>query len=467
MTNHSAKNTDRSPQPQEERVPEPGAELIVEIRELAESGDGVAFLNGRKVFVPGTIPGEKARIRISESHQNYISGTVSGIIESSPWRSRAEITPADSSCLPLRHIAYGRQLEIKKETVESAFRKAGLDLAVPPVTGSGTVSGYRNKTIYYVRQNEDGSPAIGTFGRGSHRITDIETGICASDSVTAWQTGLLVKKWMRENSITGWNEKDGTGLVRALVIRTARSNETMVVLVTSKADVPAVKPLAESLMKSGASSFYININPLPDNTVMRGDLMLVSGKDHITDSLLGLRCRITPFSFFQVNRGQAERLYSCVRDFLGTEPGTVFDLYCGTGTIAMTVSGNAREVYGIEIVDEAVSDARDNAGINGITNCEFMSGKSEEIVPELAAQGIKPDAVIVDPPRKGLAGSLVSMLLEMKPERIVYVSCLPKSLARDMKALSSEYMVGEISCFDMFPDTVHVETVVLLSRDKA
>ena len=464
MTNHSAKNTDRSPQPQEERVPEPGAELIVEIRELAESGDGVAFLNGRKVFVPGTIPGEKARIRISESHQNYISGTVSGIIESSPWRSRAEITPADSSCLPLRHIAYGRQLEIKKETVESAFRKAGLDLAVPPVTGSGTVSGYRNKTIYYVRQNEDGSPAIGTFGRGSHRITDIETGICASDSGTAWRTGLLVKKWMRENGITGWNEMDETGLVKALVIRVSSSGETMVILVTSKADVPAVKVLAESLEKSGISSFYVNINPLPDNTVMRGDLMLVSGKDHITDRILGLRCRITPFSFFQVNRGQAERLYSCVRDFLGTVPGTVFDLYCGTGTIAMTVSGNAREVYGIEIIDDAVGDARNNAGINGITNCEFISGKSEEIVPELSAKGIKPDAVIVDPPRKGLAGSLVSMLLEMKPERIVYVSCLPKSLARDLKALSAEYRAGKISCFDMFPDTVHFETVVLMSR---
>ena len=464
MTNHSAKNTDRSPQPQEERVPEPGAELIVEIRELAESGDGVAFLNGRKVFVPGTIPGEKARIRISESHQNYISGTVSGIIESSPWRSRAEITPADSSCLPLRHIAYGRQLEIKKETVESAFRKAGLDLAVPPVTGSGTVSGYRNKTIYYVRQNEDGSPAIGTFGRGSHRITDIATGICASDSGTAWRTGLLVKKWMRENGITGWNEMDETGLVKALVIRVSSSGETMVILVTSKADVPAVKVLAESLEKSGISSFYVNINPLPDNTVMRGDLMLVSGKDHITDRILGLRCRITPFSFFQVNRGQAERLYSCVRDFLGTVPGTVFDLYCGTGTIAMTVSGNAREVYGIEIIDDAVGDARNNAGINGITNCEFISGKSEEIVPELSAKGIKPDAVIVDPPRKGLAGSLVSMLLEMKPERIVYVSCLPKSLARDLKALSAEYRAGKISCFDMFPDTVHVETVVLMSR---
>ena len=464
MTNHSAKNTDRSPQPQEERVPEPGAELIVEIRELAESGDGVAFLNGRKVFVPGTIPGEKARIRISESHQNYISGTVSGIIESSPWRSRAEITPADSSCLPLRHIAYGRQLEIKKETVESAFRKAGLDLAVPPVTGSGTVSGYRNKTIYYVRQNEDGSPAIGTFGRGSHRITDIETGICASDSGTAWRTGLLVKKWMRENGITGWNEIDETGLVKALVIRVSSSGETMVILVTSKADVPAVKVLAESLEKSGISSFYVNINPLPDNTVMRGDLMLVSGKDHITDRILGLRCRITPFSFFQVNRGQAERLYSCVRDFLGTVPGTVFDLYCGTGTIAMTVSGNAREVYGIEIIDDAVGDARNNAGINGITNCEFISGKSEEIVPELSAKGIKPDAVIVDPPRKGLAGSLVSMLPEMKPERIVYVSCLPKSLARDLKALSAEYRAGKISCFDMFPDTVHVETVVLMSR---
>ena len=464
MTNHSAKNTDRSPQPQEERVPEPGAELIVEIRELAESGDGVAFLNGRKVFVPGTIPGEKARIRISESHQNYISGTVSGIIESSPWRSRAEITPADSSCLPLRHIAYGRQLEIKKETVESAFRKAGLDLAVPPVTGSGTVSGYRNKTIYYVRQNEDGSPAIGTFGRGSHRITDIETGICASDSGTAWRTGLLVKKWMRENGITGWNEMDETGLVKALVIRVSSSGETMVILVTSKADVPAVKVLAESLEKSGISSFYVNINPLPDNTVMRGDLMLVSGKDHITDRILGLRCRITPFSFFQVNRGQAEKLYSCVRDFLGTVPGTVFDLYCGTGTIAMTVSGNAREVYGIEIIDDAVGDARNNAGINGITNCEFISGKSEEIVPELSAKGIKPDAVIVDPPRKGLAGSLVSMLLEMKPERIVYVSCLPKSLARDLKALSAEYRAGKISCFDMFPDTVHVETVVLMSR---
>lgn len=464
MTNHSAKNTDRSPQPQEERVPEPGAELIVEIRELAESGDGVAFLNGRKVFVPGTIPGEKARIRISESHQNYISGTVSGIIESSPWRSRAEITPADSSCLPLRHIAYGRQLEIKKETVESAFRKAGLDLAVPPVTGSGTVSGYRNKTIYYVRQNEDGSPAVGTFGRGSHRITDIETGICASDSGTAWRTGLLVKKWMRENGITGWNEMDETGLVKALVIRVSSSGETMVILVTSKADVPAVKVLAESLEKSGISSFYVNINPLPDNTVMRGDLMLVSGKDHITDRILGLRCRITPFSFFQVNRGQAERLYSCVRDFLGTVPGTVFDLYCGTGTIAMTVSGNAREVYGIEIIDDAVGDARNNAGINGITNCEFISGKSEEIVPELSAKGIKPDAVIVDPPRKGLAGSLVSMLLEMKPERIVYVSCLPKSLARDLKALSAEYRAGKISCFDMFPDTVHVETVVLMSR---
>lgn len=464
MTNHSAKNTDRSPQPQEERVPEPGAELIVEIRELAESGDGVAFLNGRKVFVPGTIPGEKARIRISESHQNYISGTVSGIIESSPWRSRAEITPADSSCLPLRHIAYGRQLEIKKETVESAFRKAGLDLAVPPVTGSGTVSGYRNKTIYYVRQNEDGSPAIGTFGRGSHRITDIETGICASDSGTAWRTGLLVKKWMRENGITGWNEMDETGLVKALVIRVSSSGETMVILVTSKADVPAVKVLAESLEKSGISSFYVNINHLPDNTVMRGDLMLVSGKDHITDRILGLRCRITPFSFFQVNRGQAERLYSCVRDFLGTVPGTVFDLYCGTGTIAMTVSGNAREVYGIEIIDDAVGDARNNAGINGITNCEFISGKSEEIVPELSAKSIKPDAVIVDPPRKGLAGSLVSMLLEMKPERIVYVSCLPKSLARDLKALSAEYRAGKISCFDMFPDTVHVETVVLMSR---
>ena len=269
---------------------------------------------------------------------------------------------------------------------------------------------------------------------------------------------------MRENGILGWNEKDETGLVKALVIRTASSGETMVILVTAKADVPAVNGLAEILTKAGVSSFYININPLPDNTVLRGDLMLVSGKDHITDSILGLRYRITPFSFFQVNRSQAEKVYSCVMDFLGTGLGTVFDLYCGTGTIAMTVAGNAEEVYGIEIVDEAVSDARDNAGINGITNCEFISGKSEDIVPELAARGITPEEVIVDPPRKGLAGSLVSMLLRMKPERIVYVSCLPKSLARDLKALSAEYSVEKVSCFDMFPDTVHVETLVLMSR---
>ena len=467
MANHSAKNTDRKPEPQAVRLPEPGAELAVTIEELAESGDGVAYLNGKKIFVPGSIPGEKIRIRISESHQNYISGTVSEIIEPSPWRSRAETTPADSSCLPLRHIAYERQLAIKKESVESAFRKAGLSIDVPPVTGSENVNGYRNKTIYYVRQNEDGSPAIGSFSRGSHQLIDIESGICASDSSTAWKTGILVRKWMRENGILGWNEKDETGLVKALVIRTASSGETMVILVTAKADVPAVNGLAEILTKAGVSSFYININPLPDNTVLRGDLMLVSGKDHITDSILGLRYRITPFSFFQVNRSQAEKVYSCVRDFLGTGLGTVFDLYCGTGTIAMTVAGNAEEVYGIEIVDEAVSDARDNAGINGITNCEFISGKSEDIVPELAARGITPEEVIVDPPRKGLAGSLVSMLLRMKPERIVYVSCLPKSLARDLKALSAEYSVEKVSCFDMFPDTVHVETVVLLSRDKA
>lgn len=451
-------------------VPVKKGDIIeVQISGLGSSGEGVGRYNGFTVFVKNALPEEIVQAEIVLVKKNYAVGVLKQLIKAASERTEP-ICPVYKECggCQLQHLSYARQLKMKQQQVLDALTRIGhLDVEVLPVIGCSNPWNYRNKMQFPAAVNTEGKINIGCYAAATHSV--IDTGSCLIQKEANNEVLTTVRKWMQRFGISAYDEKTGKGLVRHVMSRVGvHSGEVMAVLITSAYDIPHKKELIEWLEKyvPGLVSVVQNINKKPTNVVMGSKTRVLYGRPTITDSLGALSFNISAQSFFQVNSEQAEKLYNKALEYAALNGNeTVVDVYCGTGTISLYLAKHAAQVYGIEIVPPAIEDAKKNAADNNCHNAEFILGDAAEKLPELLAQGIQPDVVIVDPPRAGCEQKVLQAIADVKPKRIVYVSCNPASLARDLAYLAErDYKALAAQPVDMFPMTSHVETVVSLSK---
>jgi len=441
----------------------------IAIDSLNHEGQGVGRINGLAVFVPGVIPGETAEIEIETLKKNYAVGKLIGLLEGSPERVSpfCEVFEDCGGCT-LQHMSYDAQLRFKTGVVVESLKRIGglTDVIVHETIGMKDCSRYRNKVQLPVGKSE-GETVIGFFGKRSHRIVDCTE--CGIQNAAGDEVRKSVRRFINENGISVYDETTGRGLLRHILVRTAfTTGEIMVVIVINGDELPFKDKLVAALLESipGLKSIVLNINKKNTNIVLGDKNRTIYGSPVIVDSIGSFKFEISPHSFFQVNPVQTRVLYEKAleyADLSGNE--TVFDIYCGIGTISLFLSEKAAKVYGVEVVEAAISDARRNAAINNVHNVEFITGAAEEIIPEMYKRGITADVAVVDPPRRGCAEPLLNTLAEMKPQRIVYVSCNPATLARDLKHLDNKgFKTMEIQPVDMFPWTAHVETIIMMTN---
>ncbi len=400
--------------------------------------------------------------QITKLKKNYGLGQTIEILERSPYRvdSKCEHLGKCGGC-ELHNLRYDKQLELKRHIVKNNLERIGKiqDMLVKDTFGMDSPYRYRNKGEFKVGANYQ----IGYFKRGSHEIYPIESSIIQKES--ADEVIRLMKEYMKRYRVEGYDRKRKRGSIKNLIVRTSQDNKVMVIVVTKGKNLPHREELINILTSQPSLevvSIYQNINPKDTSEILGQKDIKLYGEDKLVDYIGEYKFLISPKSFFQVNHVQTKVLYDKVVEYLNlTGKEIVADLYCGIGTIAIYISKYAKKVYGVEIVKDAVEDARENLKLNQVDNVEFILGKSEEVLPKLNKKGIIFDAIVVDPPRKGLDKVLVDAILEAKPEKIVYVSCNPSTLARDLGYLVEEgYEVVEVQPVDMFPHTMHVETVV-------
>lgn len=451
-------------------VPVKKGDIIeVQISGLGSSGEGVGRYNGFTVFVKNALPEEIVQAEIVLVKKNYAVGVLKQLIKAASERTEP-ICPVYKECggCQLQHLSYAGQLKMKQQQVLDALTRIGhLDVEVLPVIGCSNPWNYRNKMQFPAAVNAEGKINIGCYAAATHSV--IDTGSCLIQKEANNEVLTTVRKWMQRFGISAYDEKTGKGLVRHVMSRVGvHSGEVMAVLITSAYDIPHKKELVEWLEKyvPGLVSVVQNINKKPTNVVMGSKTRVLYGRPTITDSLGALSFNISAQSFFQVNSEQAEKLYNKALEYAALNGNeTVVDVYCGTGTISLYLAKHAAQVYGIEIVPPAIEDAKKNAADNNCHNAEFILGDAAEKLPELLVQGIQPDVVIVDPPRAGCEQKVLQAIADVKPKRIVYVSCNPASLARDLAYLAErDYKALAAQPVDMFPMTSHVETVVSLSK---
>lgn len=441
----------------------------IEITGMTHDGLGVGRKDGMAVFVQGAIDGEKARVKVIKVAKSYAVARVEEFLEKSPDRAEpfCHVYKRCGGC-SLQHMTYEKTLDFKRRVVADNLARIGglADVEVKPVIGMKDPTRYRNKAQYPIGVGKAG-PVAGFFARRSHEIIDSEA--CGIQHPSSDLARDAVLGFIKANGISVYNETTNHGLIRHVVTRVGyHTGEVMVIIVSTSPNIPKKDKLI-TLLKDripGLKSVILNVNGKPGNVILRDKNIVLYGAGAITDKLGGLVFEISPLSFYQTNTIQTEILYCKAIEYASlTGDETVFDLYCGIGTIALFAARNAKRVIGVEVVPEAVEAARRNAGRNGITNAEFYAGEAEEVVPRLYEQGIAADVVIVDPPRKGCDEALLKTLVDMTPKLIVYVSCNPSTLARDMKYLSGYgYGASEVQPVDMFPWTEHVECVVLMSK---
>ena len=431
-------------------------------------GNGIGRFEGLAVFVPRSAPGDLLKVRILKVKKNCAYGKIEEIITASDMRISPDcsVYTRCGGC-SFCHIDYDSEATLKEKHVHDCFERiAKIDLDFEPIIKPETISRYRNKAQYPLEDN-GGEIKTGFYSRHSHRVIDCPDCILQPEEFNTILE--IIKKHIIDNKISIYNETTGKGLLRHIYIRKGTaSGEIMVCPVINGDKLPGENVLSESLIKAVPEirSIIININKSDTNVILGKTCRTVYGKDYITDTLCGLKFRLSPLSFYQVNRDQAEKLYNKVREYCSlTGNETVMDLYCGTGTIGLSLAGNVKRLIGVEIVEQAVADAKINAEINGIGNSEFICSDASEAAEKLASAGIQPDIVILDPPRKGCSGDLIKTVSEMNPERIVYVSCDPATLARDCALFTQFGFIADKAVpVDMFARTGHVETVVRLIR---
>ena len=439
-----------------------------EITGYTSDGAGVCRIGGRAVFVKNTIVGEIWEVRILKVTASAVYGKGERCITPSPARQEPPC-PVYRKCggCSLLHMTYAAELEMKLARVNDALRHiGGLDFQIREILGAETPDHYRNKAIYAVG-TVDGKAAKGFYRTASHDLIHVER--CLLQTELADRAAESVCAWMNENGLLPYDETTGKGTVRHIFTRVAKhTRDAVLCLVTARGFGARTEDLVQTLRSAcpELTGIVLCVNKQKGNVVLAGDFYPLWGKPDMTDILCGLRFQIAPRAFYQVNPAQAERLYEKAVEYAVTSPeDTLLDLYCGAGTISLCLARNAKQVIGAEIVPEAVENATENAKANGIFNAEFLCADAGAAAQALHARGIRPDCVVVDPPRKGVQEEALRAIVSMEPERIVYVSCDPGTLARDLKLLKAEgYSPVAGTAVDMFPHTSHVESVVLMSR---
>ena len=466
--------------------------LTVEISDMTSDGEGVGKKDGFPFFIKDAIIGDKAQIRVTKVKKNYAYGRLEKVLTPSPFRvePKCAFHKQCGGC-QIQGMSYEKQLELKESKVRNNLIRIGgvasekIDRVMEPIVGMEEPFYYRNKAQYPIGADKEGRPIAGFYAGRTHSI--IANTQCCLGAGENEQILEIILAYMRENQVSAYDETTGRGLIRHVLIRKGfYSGEIMVCLVVNlkgKKELPNSQSLIEALLTvPNMTSVSLNVNTEKTNVILGRESRLLWGKDTIKDTIhicdaeknfmptdRGITFAISPVSFYQVNPVQAEKLYSLALSYAGlTGKETVWDLYCGIGTISLFLAGGAKRVYGVEVTPQAVKDARENARANGIENAEFFVGKAEEILPEkYEKDGIGADVIVVDPPRKGCDGACLDTMLKMAPEKIVYVSCDSATLARDLKVLcGGGYEVERVRAVDLFPMTVHVETVVQLSQLK-
>ena len=430
-------------------------------------GQGIARIDGCVVFVPNAIVGEKCRIRIEKAQKTWASGKLVEILEKSPHRTAREC-PISSSCggCDFWHMDYAEETRLKAQRVMDALNRIGGEaLTEMPILAAPTCYGYRNKAQYPVT-HQKGRVCAGFFRAGTHQVVENEK--CLILPVETEQVKSIVIDYVNQFRITAYDESAHKGFLRHIYVRRgAVSGQVLVCLVANGRKLPHAETLIERLKAvPGFATLVLSVNTKKGNTVLGDEFITLYGPGWIEDTLCGLTFRLSPRSFYQVNHHQAQQLYqAAIRQANICKSDLVLDLYCGVGTITLCMAQAAGKVIGVEVVEQAVVDARENAKRNDIDNAEFFCGDAGKAALELEARGIRPDVVVVDPPRKGLNADTVEALSRMQPRRIVYVSCDPATLARDVALLKERgYRLISAQAADLFPRCSHVESVVCLCK---
>ncbi len=444
--------------------------LTLNIQNIGEDGDGVASHNGKKIYVNNTVPGDMVKASIVDEAQTYAHASLTEIVKNSPYRTKAKC-PQVLECggCQIQEMKYDVQLMLKLRRVKEAFQKHQLPTQmIQRTAGCNQAFGFRNKAIYPIARNSEGKIVAGFFARRSHNI--VENYNCVIGVPENEPIIRMVIEHMEKYGIEPYCEATHQGIVRHVIIRKSFANgQIMACIVANSNELPHHGELVDKLTKAqpGIRSITLNINTEITNSIKGKNLINLYGDGYITDKIGDIRYKISPLSFYQVNGIQTKRLYSKALEMCKlTGNETVFDIYCGVGTISLFLAQNAAKVYGVESVEEAVADARENAMLNSISNVEFIAGRAETVIPDLVEnKGIKADVVVVDPPRKGCDKTVLQTIIKMKPRRMVYVSCDCTSLARDLKYLTDHgFSINEVQPVDMFPHTIHVENVALITN---
>ena len=440
------------------------------ICDYTAEGQGIAKIDGCAVFIPNAIYGEKCLVRIEKAQKTWAVGKITELLEKSPHRVNREC-PVAKLCggCNFWHLDYDEECRLKADRVRQALNRIGGEsLKEVPLISAPSCTGYRNKAVYPVGSKK-GKAYAGFFRAGSHQI--VENDGCLILFPEADQVKNTVIAFLNAHHISAYDETTHQGLVRHIFVRRGWvSGEILVNLTINGRNLPKAKALIDALHQiPGFRTLVLSVNTKPGNSVLGDEEILLYGPGYIEDTLCGLSFRLSARSFYQVNHPQAQRLYeAAIRQAEITEKDLVLDLYCGVGTITLIMAKQAGKVIGVEVVEAAVRDAKENAKRNGITNAEFFCGDAGKAALELEKQGICPDVVVVDPPRKGLNGDTIEALHRMNPRKIVYVSCDPATLARDVALLKERgYRLLSAQAADLFPRCAHVESIVCLSREKA
>ena len=457
--------------------------VTVEITDIGVSGEGIGHVDGYTLFIKDAVIGDVVEAKVMKAKKNYGYARLMKVLTPSEYRVEPKCVFARrcGGC-QIQEMSYDRQLVFKDQKIRGnlerigGFTKDQIDTVMQPVVGMEHPFGYRNKAQFPFGTDKEGNPITGFYAGRTHDIianTDCALGVEQNKEILE-----IILQYMRENKIKSYDEKTGKGLIRHALIRYGfKTKEIMVCLVVNGKKLPKAERLIEKLIQiEGMTSITISPNTRRDNVIMGDSYEILWGQGYITDYIGNVKYQISPLSFYQVNPVQTEKLYGLAleyADLKGDE--TVWDLYCGIGTISLFLAQKAKQVYGVEIVPQAIDDAKENAKINAIDNAEFFVGKAEEVLPEYYAEYEREhngetahaDVIVVDPPRKGCDETLLETIVKMQPEKVVYVSCDSATLARDLKYLCANgYEIRMCRGVDQFPQSVHVETVVLLSHKK-
>ena len=441
--------------------------IDVIFEDLTHDGAGVAKVEGYPLFVPNGLPGEKAKIKVIKVNKGYGFGRLMEITEDSPYRVEPEC-PIYKECggCQLQHMSYEGQLKAKEKQVSDVLQRIGKleNVKVHPVIGMENPWRYRNKAQVPIGENEGGLIG-GFYQQRSHQIIDMKA--CIIQQEKNDEVVKKVKEICNINGVRAYDEQKHKGELRHIMARYGlKSGEVMVVLVTRTNELTGKKKIIEEIVKRipGVKSIVQNINSKKTNVIFGDETKVLWGEEVIYDSIGDIKFAISARSFYQVNPEQTKVLYDKALEYADlTGEENVIDAYCGIGTISLFLAQKARKVYGVEIVPEAIEDAKKNAELNGISNVEFAVGEAETVIPEWYENGVVADVLVVDPPRKGCDDKLLQTIINMKPKKVVYVSCNPATLARDLRVLEDGgYQTVEVQPVDMFPQTMHVECVAQL-----